>query len=146
MAKPAELFNDKTNTTCKASPLYRRCDSADLRHGGGDLFPVLFQAAGQYQQCGEADDHHGQIPEPEQRRQRPGAVYHQNHPRPPRNHPQHGQYGKRREVYGVPMVMAPYYYSKASDAYFLGWHIRRFIMDYLCLWVDNKFIFRCHSA
>ena len=46
MAKPAELFNDKTNTTCKASPLYRRCDSADLRHGGGGLFPVLFQAAG----------------------------------------------------------------------------------------------------
>ena len=25
-----------------------------------------------------------------QRWQRPGAVYHQNHPRPPRNHPQHG--------------------------------------------------------
>ena len=59
MAKPAELFNDKTNTTCKTSPLYRRCDSADLRHGGGGLFPVLFQAAGQYQQRGEANDHPG---------------------------------------------------------------------------------------
>ena len=57
-----------------------------------------------------------------------------NHPGPPRNHLQQCQYGKWREVYGVFVVMAPYYYSKASDAYLMGWCIRRFIIDYLCVW------------
>lgn len=104
MAKPAELFNDKTNTTCKTSPLYRRCDSADLRHGGGGLFPVLLQATGQYQLCGKADDHPGQIPEPEQRRQRPGAVYHQDHLGSPWDTAQHGEYGGWSAVYGVSAV------------------------------------------
>ena len=46
----------------------------------------------------------GQIPEPEQRRKRPGAVYNQDHPGSPRNHPQHDQHGKRCEVYGVFVV------------------------------------------
>lgn len=46
----------------------------------------------------------GQIPEPEQRRQRPRAVYHRDHSGPPRNHPQHGQHGKWREIYGVSVV------------------------------------------
>ena len=54
-----KMDSSAPSMSCSATFLQNRCDPAELHHRSGDLLPVLFQAAGRHQQCGETDDHSG---------------------------------------------------------------------------------------